>query len=302
MNKINFYQKGRNLLKLNPLQPVIYNESVASPNWVTTQMGKAQQVYKKQMSKPTQQLTFEDVRKMSLPIQATYSITKQPEEEHNASLTSKVKKLINPAIKAIESIGENKPNAGSMLVVFPEYSVATGIKTGNETIDKTVGHLPLGHGLVIAVDNQTGETRGSEYGRYDTNKGKARRVRVPSLQAQNLADPSTEELNKYAEALYKQYNNAHKGSTVNVYYVKDVDGNKMRELMESAESNNRKTGFYVNSDYRILDHNCGTYGADMIKEAMPWYKFSGFGEYSWGVPDSLAPYWGTSGSYTTEKK
>lgn len=86
MNKINFYQKGRNLLKLNPLQPVIPTESIASPNWVTTQMGKAQQVYKKQMSKPTQQLTFEDVRKMSLPIQATYSITKQPEEEHNAAI------------------------------------------------------------------------------------------------------------------------------------------------------------------------------------------------------------------------
>lgn len=148
------------------------------------------------------------------------------------------------------------------------------------------------------MNNQTGKTRGSEYGRYDTNKGNARRVLVPDLMAKNPADPTTEELNKYAEALYNQYKNSHKGPTVNVYYVKDVDGNKMVSLMESAESNNRKNGFYVDSDYRILDHNCGTYGADMIKESMPWYKFSGFGGYSWGVPNSLAPYWGTSGSYT----
>lgn len=28
---------------------------------------------------------------------------------------------------------------------------------------------------------------------------------------------------------------------------------------------------------------------------MPWYKFSGFGPYSWGIPDGLAPYWGTMG-------
>lgn len=67
--------------------------------------------------------------------------------------------------------------------------------------------------------------------------------------------------------------------------------------MESAESNNRENGFYTNHDYRLLDHNCGTYGADMIKRAMPWYKLSGFGPYTLGTSSMVAPMWGTTGKY-----
>lgn len=46
--------------------------------------------------------------------------------------------------------------------------------------------------MVIAVDENTGRTRGSEYGRYDKeNKGWARRVRVPDLR-------TNEDLDAYA--------------------------------------------------------------------------------------------------------
>lgn len=58
-------------------------------------------------------------------------------------------------------------------VEFPNYSVSTGI-----------GHYSLGHAMVIAVDRKTGNTRGSEYGRYDKdNKGMAKRVIVPNFTA-----------------------------------------------------------------------------------------------------------------------
>jgi hypothetical protein len=71
----------------------------------------------------------------------------------------------------------------------------------------------------------------------------------------------------------------------------------MIDLMESAETNDRENGFYTNHDYRLLDHNCGTYGADMIKKSMPRFKFSGFMPYTAGTPSMVAPMWGTSGTY-----
>lgn len=70
--------------------------------------------------------------------------------------------------------------------------------------------------------------------------------------------------------------------------------------MKSAETNDRKNGFYTNTPYRILDHNCGTYGADIIKKSMPWNKFSGFGLYSWGRPAGVAPYWGRTGKFSSK--
>ena len=176
-----------------------------------------------------------------------------------------------------------------LYVEFPNYQVSTPI-----------GGLPLGHGMVIAVDENTGQTRGSEYGRYDSeNKGEARRVIVPNLQMQNPGNPTEEELNAYAARLYNSYSKKHGnlGDKVKVHYVKGADENKMIKLMESAETNNRENSFYTNRDYNLLDHICGTHGADMIKKAMPWYKLSGFGLYTLGTPSMVAPMWGTTGEY-----
>lgn len=60
-------------------------------------------------------------------------------------------------------------------------------------------------------------------------------------------------------------------------------------MMDSAESGDRDKGYYVNSDYRILDHNCGTYAADMIKAALPWWNTGGFSPYTMGTPSMVAP-------------
>lgn len=49
-------------------------------------------------------------------------------------------------------------------VEFPNYNVAID---GKEKVK-----VPLGHALAIAVDEKTGITRGSEYGRYSGIRSK----------------------------------------------------------------------------------------------------------------------------------
>ena len=196
-----------------------------------------------------------------------------------------LKPLLYRGHKYIKKQRANKLGNGGIYVVFPRYRVDTGLGF----------RFPLGHGMAIAVDDKTGATRGSEYGRYDAaDKGIARRVTVPNLIAEDPSNPTQKELNHYAEQLNKMY--GHSGGRVEIHYVRGADDKKMINLMESAEKNTPDS-FYQNRDYNILDHNCGTYAADMIKQSMPWYKFSGFGPYSWGTPAGVAPYWGTEGNY-----
>lgn len=180
---------------------------------------------------------------------------------------------------------------------FPDYKVE--IPQGIPLVGGE--RYGLGHGLVIAVDGTTGMTRGSEYGRYDkSNKGSARRVRVPNVRFKGK-QPTKEEMNLYAQALYNQYSkvvNPEKlGNKIKVSYVDGADYDKMVHMMESAESNNRSNGYYLDDDYDIVDHNCGTYGASMIKDAMPTFKWSGFGPHSFGTPGGMHPYGAVEGSY-----
>ena len=156
--------------------------------------------------------------------------------------------------------------------------------------------------MVISVDENTGKTRGSEYGRYDSaNKGIARRVSVPNFKMQDPGNPTQEELDSYAAALDKVY--GHSGGTTHVVYVKGADEEKMNELMQSAETNDRRNGYYVNRDYRILDHNCGTYGCDLIRKSLPWYSFNKLGTYTWGTPSSLrTQFFGKNAEYKQSKK
>ena len=189
-------------------------------------------------------------------------------------------------------------SSDGIYVEMPDYNVGVS-ESGNKKVT-----LPLGHGMVIAVDENTGSTRGSEYGRYDkANKGLAHRVTVPNFRPASPGNPTDEELNQYAKKVndyYNKYSGHNTGGTVKLHYVKGADEDEMIKLMKSAETNDRKNGFYTNTPYRILDHNCGTYGADIIKKSMPWNKFSGFGPYSWGRPAGVAPYWGGTGKFSSK--
>lgn len=173
-----------------------------------------------------------------------------------------------------------------LYVDFPQYQIDTDIPAGPlKGVVKTSGDgdikMPLGHGMVIAVNEDTGETRGSEYGRYGSqngHRGLARRVRVPNFVMADPGNPTQEELDAYAKKLVSAYPNS--SGEARIVYVKGADENKMKELMNSAEKGN---GFYTNTDYRILDHNCGTYGCDLLSKSTPWYLKWKFGPYSSGT-------------------
>ena len=62
------------------------------------------------------------------------------------------------------------------------------------------------YGMVIAVDENTGHTRGSSYGRNVNNSGThggAKRVSVPDFHPAVKGKPTEEELNEYAKKLAK---------------------------------------------------------------------------------------------------
>ena len=174
-------------------------------------------------------------------------------------------------------------------VEMPDYQVDTGFKNNDGSPKK----LRLGHGMVIAVEENTGSTRGSEYGRYDPeNKGLARRVRVPDFHMKDPGNPTQEELDNYASQLNQSY--GHTGGRIKAHYVKGADYDKMVGLMQSAEQN-QDDSYYHNRNYAIVDHNCGTYAADLIKKALPWYKIAGFSPYTIGTPSMVAPMFGMVG-------
>ena len=147
-----------------------------------------------------------------------------------------------------------------MYVSFPKDKIDVGgIKTSS------VG----GHGIVIAVD-ESGNTRGSTYGRGIKNSGKfgaARRISVPNFHPAEAGNPTEEELNDYAKKLVSRF--PQWGEQANVSYVKGADYDKMVDYMEKSEQD--KQG-YSETPYNIYNHNCGVYGVETINQAMPWYR------------------------------
>lgn len=150
---------------------------------------------------------------------------------------------------------------GGVYASFPDDEIQVG-----PTKSKNVG----GHGIVIAVDDKTGHTRGSSYGRGVNKSGKhggATKVSVPDFHPAVAKKPTEEELNAYAQELSKKF--PQWGDKVNVSYVPDADYDKMVEYMEEAEK--PKSG-YSEAPYNLYNHNCGVYGVSTINQAMPWYR------------------------------
>lgn len=94
---------------------------------------------------------------------------------------------------------QNKPDG--IYVSFPNDRINIG---GKHT--DAVG----GHGIVIAVDEETGHTRGSSYGRDVANSGRhgqAARIVVPDFYPAEQGNPTEEELNVYAKRLQERFPN-----------------------------------------------------------------------------------------------
>lgn len=151
-------------------------------------------------------------------------------------------------------------NPDGIYVSFPNDAIEIGgVKTPN------VG----GHGIVIAVDEKTGNTRASTYGRGVNNSkkhGGANRITVPNFNPKEAGNPTEEELNNYAKQLVNRF--PQWGDKANVSYVKGADYNKMVDYMQEAESGK---GF-SKTPYNLYNHNCGVYGVNTINQAMPWYR------------------------------
>lgn len=149
-----------------------------------------------------------------------------------------------------------------MYVSFPEDKIEIGLKQGS----KHVG----GHGIAIAVDEETGNTRGSSYGRGVNRSGKhggASRVSVPNFRPAVKGEPTEEELNAYAKKLAARF--PKWGGKVNVSYIPGADYDDMVKYMEESE----KRGYgYSKTPYNLYNHNCGVYGVNVINQAMPWYR------------------------------
>ena len=140
-------------------------------------------------------------------------------------------------------------------VDFPDYEVSLAEQV------PLVGKVKsrLGHAMVIARDPNTNRTCASEYGRYNSNRGNAQRVKVPDFQG----DPTNEEDTKrYAQrvlASYQRNMGADKvGNTIKLTYVPDVDYNQTVQAMQNAERNGLKR------DYSWLGGiTCGSYAHNL---------------------------------------
>lgn len=164
-------------------------------------------------------------------------------------------------MKLIKKYLQGGTTPDGIYVSFPEDEIRIGSSKYNN-----VG----GHGIVIAVDENTGHTRGSSYGRNLNNSGKhggAVKVTVPDFHPATAGKPTEEELNAYAQKLSEVF--PQWGKKVNVTYVPDADYEDMVEYMEEAEK--PKSG-YSKKPYNLYNHNCGVYGVNTINQAMPWYR------------------------------
>lgn len=148
-----------------------------------------------------------------------------------------------------------------MYVSFPEDRIDLGFDA-----TRYVG----GHGIAIAVDEETGRTRGSSYGRGVNGSGRhggAARIIVPDFHPAVKGSPTEEELNAYAKKLAARF--PRWGGKANVSYIPGADYDDMVEYMKQSEK--RGSGF-SKSPYNLYNHNCGVYGTTVINQAMPWYR------------------------------
>lgn len=137
--------------------------------------------------------------------------------------------------------------------------------------------------MVIAVDPNTNETRGSEYGRYSDDYGNARRVTVPNFTG-DISDKK--DVKKYAKRLLKSYVNKHGsnkvGNKINITYIPKKDYNKAVQDMKDSEKNGLKHPYSWATGI-----TCGSYAHNIAVGDDPSDKE--FGTPSMAAPTSILP-------------
>ena len=143
-------------------------------------------------------------------------------------------------------------------VDFPDYQV---------TVPNSDQHIPGGHALAVAVDENSGTTRGSEYGRYNSNYGSAHRVIVPDFHPAIAGEPTEEELEAYSKKILDSYSKGREdkvGNTIRVTYVKGPKYDQIVKAMSTAEKSGINTGYSW-----LRGITCGSYANRLSQGKSP---------------------------------
>lgn len=113
-----------------------------------------------------------------------------------------------------------------------------------------------GHAGVLLIDNKTGSTKYYEYGRYQSDFGQVRNVKIPDVKMDG-GMPTVESLNNTLSAISKV--SGHDGPIEGAY----VPSDKFNEMSSYAE----KVKNDLNREsYNIIGNNCGTFANDVISQ------------------------------------
>jgi len=137
----------------------------------------------------------------------------------------------------------------AVLITFPNYRA---MYRGHK-----IPHT--GHSGVLLINNKTGMTKYYEYGRYGSEIGRARNVRVPNVIIKD-GRPTNESLNNVLKTISKTSGD---NGDINGAYVKSDEFEAMQTYAEgvvSEASNPNRTS------YDIFTNNCATFAEDVITQ------------------------------------
>ena len=137
----------------------------------------------------------------------------------------------------------------AVLITFPNYRA---MYRGHK-----IPHT--GHSGVLLINNKTGMTKYYEYGRYGSDIGRARNVRVPNVKIKD-GRPTNESLSNVLKTISKTSGD---NGDINGAYIKSNEFEAMQLYAEGvvSEANNPNR-----KPYDIFTNNCATFAEDVIAQ------------------------------------
>ncbi|WP_329959148.1 RHS repeat-associated core domain-containing protein [Methylomonas rapida] len=139
----------------------------------------------------------------------------------------------NNPVNAIDPLGLD-----SIYINYDYYPVTTPI-----------GKLPLGHGAVVSVDPNSGDTKYYEFGRYGDDNGIVRGGKIPNISFGADGSPTEDSLNHLYDFL--SHNFGHDVHVTGTYYP----NSDYKGTINFAEQFKRQ-----HPKYDLLNNNCKTFG------------------------------------------
>jgi len=142
-------------------------------------------------------------------------------------------------------VGNNPVNAIDPLGLDPIY-----INYDYYPVTTPIGKLPLGHGAVVSVDPNSGDTKYYEFGRYGDDNGVVRGGKIPNISfGEDGGAPTEDSLNRLYDFL--SHNFGHDVHVTGTYYP----NSDYKGTINFAEQFKRQ-----HPKYDLLNNNCKTFG------------------------------------------